>query len=257
MTTTRESAAGDDLLADYGTSAAKVEPGGIERIPAHERHGRPWHLFATWMSPNLEFATVFVGVIGVLYFGLSFWQTLAAVVIGNALGSISHGVLSAWGPRHGLAQMVLGRTAFGYRGNMLPADADVAHGRRGLVRRQQRQRRLRPGHAVRISPRWSLAVVIAAQVLVAFFGHNLVQALRARGPSRSSRSSSWSRRLASFGHADLGAPGSGGVPAAGAFLIDARRGLRLRGRVEPVRLGLHALPARGRRPPGRLLRRPR
>ena len=30
------------LLHDYGTSAAKVEPGGIERIPPTERHGRPW-----------------------------------------------------------------------------------------------------------------------------------------------------------------------------------------------------------------------
>ncbi len=56
-----------------------------------------------------------------LFFGLSFWQAVAAVLIGNALGSISHGVLSTWGPRHGLAQMVLSRTAFGYWGNLLPA----------------------------------------------------------------------------------------------------------------------------------------
>ena len=121
MTTTRPAEPGEDVLRDYGTSAGKVEPGGIERVPVEDRHGKPWHLFTTWMSPNLEFATVFVGVIGVLFFGLSFWQAVAAVLIGNALGSTTHGILSAWGPRHGLAQMVLSRTAFGYWGNLLPA----------------------------------------------------------------------------------------------------------------------------------------
>ena len=41
-----------------------VEPGGAEFIPLHERHGKPLQLFWTWTSPNLEFATVFVGVLG-------------------------------------------------------------------------------------------------------------------------------------------------------------------------------------------------
>jgi nucleobase:cation symporter-1, NCS1 family len=58
----------------YGEALASIEPGGAEFIPLDERHGRPSHLFWTWMSPNFEFSTVFVGVIGVLFFGLSFWQ---------------------------------------------------------------------------------------------------------------------------------------------------------------------------------------
>ena len=103
-----------------------VEPGGIEAIPASKRHGSPWQLFATWSAPNLEFATVFVGFIGVAFFGLGFWQAIAAIVLGNALGAATQGILSTWGPREGLAQLVLSRTAFGLRGNILPAATATA-----------------------------------------------------------------------------------------------------------------------------------
>src|SRR6195952_6175706 len=98
-----------------------VEQGGIEAIPVDRRHGSPWQLLATWTAPNLEFATVFVGVIAVAFFGLGFPQAMIALILGNALGALTQGILSAWGPRDGVAQMVLGRVAFGTRGNILPA----------------------------------------------------------------------------------------------------------------------------------------
>src|ERR1700674_5193236 len=72
----------------YGEKVIAVEPGGAEFIPLSERHGRPLQLFWTWTSPNMEFATVFVGFIGVAYFGLSFWATFIAVLLGTLLGSI-------------------------------------------------------------------------------------------------------------------------------------------------------------------------
>src|SRR5262245_16768574 len=81
----------------YGAKVAAVEPGGAEYIPLDERHGRPLDLFWTWMSPNLEFATVFVGVISVLFFGQTFWQAALAIVVGTGLGSLSHAYLSARG----------------------------------------------------------------------------------------------------------------------------------------------------------------
>ncbi|MCW2911581.1 MAG: putative purine-cytosine permease yxlA, partial [Actinomycetia bacterium] len=105
----------------YGTKVATVEPGGAEFIPLNERHGTPLQLFWTWTSPNFEFATVFVGVIGVAIFGLNFWQALLALVIGTAIGSVTQGLLSAMGPSHGVPQMVLSRLGFGYWGNILPA----------------------------------------------------------------------------------------------------------------------------------------
>src|SRR5438309_9950547 len=100
----------------YGDKVLAVEPGGNEYIPDSERHGRPLDLFWTWMSPNLEFATIFVGVIPVALLGGSFWTGVAAVVVGTALGSLTHGVLSSWGPKFRVPQLVDGRSAFGYWG---------------------------------------------------------------------------------------------------------------------------------------------
>ena len=49
-----------------GASATTIETNDIQPIPADERHGKAWHLFTVWSSPNLEFATIFVGMLGVM-----------------------------------------------------------------------------------------------------------------------------------------------------------------------------------------------
>lgn len=105
---------------DYGSKVTAVEPGGIEYISERERHGSALQLFWTWMSPNLEFATVFVGILPIAIFGGGFWPTVIGVVLGSALGSITHGFLSAMGPRFGVPQLVWSRGAFGFIGNLLP-----------------------------------------------------------------------------------------------------------------------------------------
>ena len=72
--------------------SSAVEPGGVEPVADADRHGTPRQLAWTWASPNLEFATIFVGVLAVTAFGLSFWQAALAAVIGNGLGALAHGV---------------------------------------------------------------------------------------------------------------------------------------------------------------------
>ena len=109
----------------YGDKIATIEPGGAEYIPLSERHGKPLQQFWTWVSPNMEFATIFVGVIGVWFFGQSFWMATLAVVLGTALGSLSMGALAARGPLFGVPQMVLSRIGFGWLGNILPAGVNA------------------------------------------------------------------------------------------------------------------------------------
>ena len=104
----------------YGAKVAAVEPGGAEFIPLADRHGRPLQQFWTWVSPNMEFATIFVGIIGVWFFGQSFWMASLAILLGTALGSVSMGALAARGPLFGVPQMVLSRIGFGFLGNILP-----------------------------------------------------------------------------------------------------------------------------------------
>ncbi|MBW4031524.1 MAG: cytosine permease [Acidobacteria bacterium] len=152
-----------------------VEQGGIEAIPTSKRHGSPWQLFATWSAPNLEFATVFVGFIAVAFFGLGFWQALAAIVLGNALGAASQGVLSTWGPREGLAQLVLSRTAFGLRGNIVPAAINTVMAGLGWFAVNSVSGAFALATLTGMPIVLALVIIVVVEVALAFVGHDLVQ----------------------------------------------------------------------------------
>lgn len=167
----------DDPYREYGDRVVAVEPSGVDVIPEADRHGRPTQLLWTWTSPNMEFATITVGLLGPIAFGMSFLQSVLAIVIGTALGSLTHAVLSSWGPRHGLPQMVIGRSAFGFLGNILPAGinslvAGIGWFAVNSVSGALALNALFPS----VSRALCLVLVVIAQMLIAFFGHNLVQA---------------------------------------------------------------------------------
>ena len=159
---------------EYGERVAAIEPGGIEYIPDSERHGRPLDLFWTWMSPNLEFATIFVGVISILFFQQTFWQAVLAIVVGTALGSLTHGVLSSRGPTSGVPQMVLSRVGFGFRGNILPAGLNAVVAGVGWFAVNSISGAL----ALSALTGWNgyvcLVIGMVLMLIVAFLGHNFV-----------------------------------------------------------------------------------
>jgi len=158
---------------EYGGKLAAIEPGGAEFIPLSERHGNPLQLLWTWTSPNLEFATVFVGVLGVAAFGLSFWQATAALILGTALGSVTHAVLSSQGPKFGVPQMILSRIPFGYRGNWLPAGLNSVTAGIGWFAVNSVSGAFALNTLTHM-PKWlSLLIIVVAQLTIAFFGHNL------------------------------------------------------------------------------------
>src|SRR5437764_7641925 len=164
---------------DYGERVATVEPGGVEYIALKERHGKPIDLFWTWLSPNLEFATVFVGVLGIAVFGLSFWETALAIVVGSALGSATHFVLSSWGPKFGVPMMVESRGAFGFLGNILPAGLNAFTGTIGwfIVNSVSGAFALQAlGGLINLSLPFSIAflIIVVAQVAIATLGHNFI-----------------------------------------------------------------------------------
>jgi nucleobase:cation symporter-1, NCS1 family len=159
---------------EYGDKVGVVEPGGAEFIPLSERHGKPTQLFWTWMSPNFEFATVFVGVICVFFFGLSITQSIAAIVLGTVLGSISHGFLSARGPRYGVPQMILSRISFGYWGNTVPAGINAVIAGVGWFAVNSVSGALALNTLFHLNKYACLIIIVAAQITVALYGHNLV-----------------------------------------------------------------------------------
>jgi NCS1 family nucleobase:cation symporter-1 len=159
----------------YGDAVAAVEPGGAEFIPLSERHGVARTLFGTWTSPNLEFATVFVGVIAVSFFGQSFWDAVLAIIIGTGLGSISHGFLSSRGPRFGVPQMVQSRISFGFIGNVLPAGLNAVTAGIGWFAVNSVSGALAL-NALTGVPGWVCLVFVGVvQTAIAFYGHNLIQ----------------------------------------------------------------------------------
>jgi NCS1 nucleoside transporter family len=201
----------------YGKKTVAVEPGGVEVIPASERHGGPLQMLWTWTSPNLEFATIGVGIIGPLFFGLSFWHTVAAIVLGTALGSVSHGVLTSWGPVSGLAQMVLSRTGFGFLGNVLPAGLNAVVAGIGWFAVNSISGALALHALVSGLPNWlCLLVIVAAQLVVASYGHNLVHAFE-RFALPLLAVVFVIGAIVVFSKAHLG---SAGAPVPGAFLIE-------------------------------------
>src|SRR3954453_2399725 len=160
---------------EYGTKIIAVEPGGAEFTPLHERHGKPVNLLWLWMSPNLEFATIFLGVLATGIIGLTFWQAALAILVGTGLGSFTHGVLSGRGPRYGVPQMVLSRISFGWFGNALPAGLNAVIAGIGWFAVNSVSGALAL-NALTSLPKWlCLLVVVVLQIVIAFFGHNLVQ----------------------------------------------------------------------------------
>jgi NCS1 nucleoside transporter family len=211
-----ETVVADVRPGDYGTKVIAVEPGGAEFVPLHERHGSPVQLLWTWLSPNLEFATVFLGVLATGIFGLSFGQAALAILIGTGLGSFTHAVLSARGPEYGVPQMVLSRIAFGWFGNALPAGLNAVIAGIGWFAVNSVSGALAL-NSLTSMPSWlCLLIVVVLQIVIAFYGHNLVQSFERYAAPVLGVIFAIACGM-TFVKADYSASGSGAIP--GAFLL--------------------------------------
>ncbi|MCX5186466.1 cytosine permease [Streptomyces sp. NBC_00268] len=204
------------ITPEYGDRVIAVETAGSEPIPDAERHGSPLQLLWTWASPNIEFATVYIGVISVLFFGLNFWQAAAALLLGTALGALTQGVLSLDGPRFGVPQMVIGRLSFGYRGNLLPAGVNALVAGVGWFAVNSVSAAFALNTLTGLRPLPSLLLVVAVEIVIGFIGHNFVHAFEKYAfPALAVvflMAGVWT-----FDHADLGTSGGGG--GIGGFLL--------------------------------------
>ncbi|MEG2893089.1 MAG: cytosine permease [Clostridium sp.] len=99
--------------------AFKIEENSIDPIPESERHGHPKELFRMWIGANINYVVLLNGIV-IVALGLSLWQALSAVIVGNILGCVVLGLASIMGPRTGTAGIVTSRTAFGQLGAYLP-----------------------------------------------------------------------------------------------------------------------------------------
>ncbi len=105
----------------YGTVAGlPLELNGANVISEGERKGNPRQLFWPWFAANVSVLGISYGAF-ILGFGLSFWQAIAAGIVGIVLSFLLVGFVSLAGKRGSAPTMILSRAAFGVRGNALPA----------------------------------------------------------------------------------------------------------------------------------------
>ncbi|MEU2715582.1 cytosine permease [Streptomyces sp. NPDC007205] len=113
----------DPLESTDGRSSGRpiqLETHGLDVIGDADRKGTPRTLFWPWFGAN-------VSVLGLSYgafafgFGISFWQALAAGVLGIVVSFLLCGFIAVAGKRGSAPTMVLSRAAYGVRGNRLPS----------------------------------------------------------------------------------------------------------------------------------------
>ena len=99
-----------------------IETHGIERVsPTTRTHVRIFDNFTMWLAANLVISTIGLGALAIPIFGLGFWDSLAVIIIFNALGVLPVAFFSTLGPKLGLRQMTISRFSFGWVGGIIMA----------------------------------------------------------------------------------------------------------------------------------------
>jgi purine-cytosine permease-like protein len=97
-----------------------VEAHGINVIGDEDRKGRPRDLFWPWFGANVSILGISYGSFA-LGFGVSFWQAVAAGLVGILFSFLLCGFIAVAGKRGSAPTMVMSRAVFGVRGNRLPS----------------------------------------------------------------------------------------------------------------------------------------
>jgi len=102
-----------------------VEAAGVEYLPEDARDSRPRNLGAVFLGANLTWTNVVFGAFAIL-FGLSFWQTVASMVVGTAIGTLAVMPTAVIGPRTGTNMTVSSGAFFGIRGRFIGSGIALA-----------------------------------------------------------------------------------------------------------------------------------
>jgi len=154
-----------------------VERRGIEFVPLTERYGRPSRLFFVWFGGCLTILCLSVGTLGITA-GLPLAWTIAALALGNAVGTTIMAAHSAQGPKLGIPQMIQSRAQFGVVGAGLPLLAVLAStvlyiASIGLLARETLQLLLP------VDDREALLIFASVTIVIAFVGYEMIHRMAA------------------------------------------------------------------------------
>jgi len=162
--------------------AWSIEQHAIEPIPARDRHGTPAELFRMWIGANVNYVGVVTGSL-ILTQLPSVWAAIAAILVGNVLGAGIVGLCSIMGPRTGTAGIVGTRTSFGQLGACLPMVVSLFSALswfsvQSIVATQSLEQLFALAGAGGAAVVWfSIALILAAEILLAVYGHATILAV--------------------------------------------------------------------------------
>ncbi|HVB54361.1 MAG TPA: cytosine permease [Candidatus Acidoferrales bacterium] len=159
----------------YRDEVLEIEPQGLEHITQAQRHGKPFQMFTLWMAANLVLATWVIGNLAVGTFGVSMVGAFVALAIGNLLGALLLGLLSTFGPRLGVPQMIQSRAPFGLLGNFGPAGLNYLAGI-GWFAVNTVYGTFALAELAHLNYFLALAIMVVGQVALAVYGHNMIHA---------------------------------------------------------------------------------
>jgi purine-cytosine permease-like protein len=95
-----------------------VEQHGVDTIPDDERTSRPRDVVAILWGGNLALSVAVFGWLVILY-GLGWWASVAAILVGTAVGALAVAPLALLGYRSGTNNSVSSGAYFGVRGRLV------------------------------------------------------------------------------------------------------------------------------------------
>ncbi|OZJ05382.1 hypothetical protein BZG36_01974 [Bifiguratus adelaidae] len=102
--------------------ALGVETRGIERVPEDARvDTKLWHNGEVWLAANCVIPSFGIGILGPGLFGLGLGDSLLTIILINLFATIFVALLSTFGPKLGLRQMVGSRYSWGWYGTKFVA----------------------------------------------------------------------------------------------------------------------------------------
>jgi len=156
--------------------AWRIEQHAIDPIPITDRHGTPAELFKMWIGVNTNYVVVVTGALA-LSQGLSLWQALMAILVGNLLGCFVLGLTSIMGPRTGTSGIMTSRSSFGQLGSFLPKAVSLVSALswfsiNSVVATLALESLLKMVGFQSQAVVWvSLTIILATETLLAIFGH--------------------------------------------------------------------------------------
>ena len=117
MTTTPEATPSATIQTAAG-HASDFETHGIDTVPRSERRYSPRHIFAVLYGSDLSLSIIVVGALPIA-FGLGWWQSVGAILLGGAVGGLVLAPMGLLAPRTGTNNAVSSGASFGVAGRFI------------------------------------------------------------------------------------------------------------------------------------------